>query len=113
MMCFGGIGLGCTHCVESSAMPAATQTCKNAEGQIMGLHGSTAIYISATIILFLLDYSLLIASYNAELACHISVNSTSRSSLNYSAIVVDCKGHGRRARHKSYAVRLASSYNKR
>ena len=49
MMCFGGLGLGCTHCVASSAMPAATKTCENAEGQIVGLHGRMAIYISATI----------------------------------------------------------------
>ena len=96
MMCFGGPGLGCTHCVASSA----TKTCKNAEEQIVDLHGSTAIYISATILLFLLAYSLLITSYNMELACHISINSTSRSSLNHSAIIVDCKGHGRQARHK-------------
>ena len=30
MMCFGGLGLGCTHCVASSATPAATKTCENA-----------------------------------------------------------------------------------
>ena len=52
-------------------------------------------------------------SYNKQLACHISINSTSRSSLNHSAIIVDDKGHGRRGRHKSYAHRLASYYNKR
>ena len=92
MMCFGDLGRLTT--------PAATKTCENAEGQIVGLHGSTAIYISATILLFLLEYSLLITSYNTELACHISINSTSRSSLNRSAIVVDSKVHGRRARHK-------------
>ena len=113
MMCFGGRGLGCPHCVASSATPAATKTCENAEGQIVDLHGSTAICISATILLFLLAYSLLITLYNTELACHISINLTSRSLLNHSAIIVDCKGHGRRAHHKSYARRLASCYNKR
>ena len=111
MMCFGGLGLGCPHCVASSATPAATKTCENAEGQIVGLHGSTAIYISATILLFLFEYSLLITLYNTELACHISNNSC--SSLNHSAITVDCKSHGCRAHHKSYARRLASCYNKR
>ena len=54
MMCFGGLGLDCPDCVASSATPAATKTCENAEGQIVVLHGSTAIYISATIVLFLL-----------------------------------------------------------
>ena len=91
MMCFDGLGLGCTHCVAWSVTPAATKTCKNAEGQIVGLHGSN----------------------NTELACHISINLTSLSSLNHSAIIVDCKGHGRRAHHKSYALRLASCYNNR
>ena len=74
MTCFGGLGLGCTHCVASSAMPAATKTCENAEGQIVGLHGRPSIYISATILLFLLEYSLLITSYNTGLACHLSIN---------------------------------------
>ena len=112
-MCFGGLELGCPHCVASSATPAATKTCENAEGRSWAYTGSTAIYISATFLLFLLEYSLLITLYNTELACHISNNSTSRSSLNRSATIVDCKGHDRRARHKSYARRLASCYNKR
>ena len=108
MTCFGGLGLGCPH------WPAATKTCENAEGQIVGLHWSTATYVSATILLFLFEYYLLIPSYNTVLvACHISINLTSRSLLNHFAIIVDCRRHGRRARYKSYAHRLASYYNKR
>ena len=108
MMCFGGIGLAAL--IALRRWRRQRHVCENAEGQIVGLHRSTAIYISATILLFLLEYSLLITSYNTELACHISINS--RSSLNHSAIIVDCKGHGRRAHHKNYALRLASCYNK-
>ena len=55
------------------ASSAATKTSENAEGQIVGLHvGSTAIYISATILLFLLQYSLLITSYNTVLAYQLT-----------------------------------------
>ena len=37
----------------------------------------------------------------------------SSSSVNQSAKIVDCKGHDRRACHKSYALWLATCYNKR
>ena len=45
---------------------------------------------------------------------HITwINSTSRSSLSHSAIIVDCKGYGHQAVwYISYALRLASCYNK-
>ena len=81
MMCFGGIGLAALIALRRRRRQR--HVCENAEGQILGLHRSTAIYISATILLFLLEYSLLITSYNTELACHISINS--RSSLNHFA----------------------------
>ena len=93
----------------SSATPAPTKTSENAEGQIVGLHGSTAIYISATILLFLVFF----ADNFVQYATSLAINSASRSSLNHSTIIVDCKGHGGRARHESYALRLASCYNKR
>ncbi len=108
MMCFGGLGLACTHCVASSATQAATKTCENTEA----IWAYTGAWQFTSVRPFFL-YSLLITSYNTELACHISINLTSLSSLNHSAIIVDCKGHGRRAHHKSYALRLASCYNKR
>ena len=41
------------------------------------------------------------------------INSTSRSSLSHSTIIVDCIGHGRRAAwYISCTLRLASCYNK-
>ena len=40
-------------------------------------------FISATILLFRLEFPLLITSYNTGRACHISINSTSRSSLSH------------------------------
>ena len=39
----------------------------------------------------------------------VLVHSDPSSSVNQSAIIVDCNGHGRRARHKSYARLLSWS----
>ena len=69
------------RCVVSDA--GGNKDMRNAEGQIVGLHGSMAIYISATILLFLLEYSLLRTSYNTELACHLYLT---RSRALHSAI---------------------------
>ena len=52
-------------------------------------------------------------SWPPKTSCHISISSASHSLINQSAIIVDCKRHGRRARHKSYALWLATCYNKR